>query len=178
MSDFVENYYDYKKIFGFEDSVYTLNKEGSWERNDNGNVVIIGHGGDITRESFRYKMEGEYITAIHFCEEWEDINFIDIIPAYCLTATFAFTGSRADVKYNDIQELGKSLDAISNELKSKNGAYFDNEVFYGDIQIQDVIISWSMEIEGEVIVTNGMLLTPTSSDKQSRYRLEYHIELQ
>lgn len=178
ISEFAENYSDYMKIFGFEDSKYILSKAGTWERNDAENVIIIGQGSDTTRESFQFEMDGEHITAIHFRDEWENIEFIDIIPAYCLIATFAFVGSREDVKYEDIRELEKSLDAISKELQRKSGTYLNNEVFTGNVQIQEVTISWTMEIKGDVIFANGMLLTPTSSDTQSLYRLEYCIELQ
>jgi len=178
MGEFIENYYDYKRMFGFEDSAYVLSEKGSWEENNDSTVVVVGHGGDTTRKSFQYDMEGEYIKGIHFSNEWNDISFIDVIPAYCITATFAFVGSRETVTYKDIEKLETSLNEIPNDLKFESGTSFDEDVYMGKIEIQDVVINWYVEVDGEIIFANGMILTPSSTDKPSRYRLEYHIELQ
>lgn len=178
MAEFIENYYDYKKMLGFEDSAYILNEKGSWEENNDSTVIVVGHGGDTTRKSFQYDMDDGHVKGIHYSNEWNDINFIDAIPAYCITATFAFVGSRETVTYKDIEKLETSLNEITNDLQFENGTYFDEDVFIGKIEIQDVVINWRIEVDGEIMFANGMILTPSSTEKPSRYRLEYHVELQ
>lgn len=178
MSDFIENYQNYERMFGYDD-MYFLDEQGRWvEKDTNSEIVIIGYEMDRPRKSFEYEIIDGKVNAIHYSDEWTNFSFMDVLPSYCLTATYAVVGSRKAVNYNELKEIEQLLD--QRLLKSLEATYKEgihNMMSKDSLEIEDVRISWMIEIDGNAIPAQGMLLTPDSTDTENVYKLEYHIEI-
>ena len=175
MHEFVENYRDYERLFEV-DNTMILNENGKWEERTNTNEVIIQIGNPShQRKDFEYQLEEDgSIKAISFSDTWDDVNFLSILPDYCITAIYTVTASRPRV---DTKELINLEEELITQIGTKLESGGKQE---GQLEIADVVIKWEAELpEGEYLYhDNGMIFVLTDTIiNENKVKVPYSLEL-
>ena len=170
---FVDNYQMYEKSLDRQNQ-YVLSADGTWVEQTHSTQYIV-FGEDHERQNFNYEFDADgCLKSVSYTDQWQDANMMEPIPAFCTTAAYAVIGSRPGATYRD-NAAAESM--ITSEINDKIVEASKQGSFCGDFLVNDVKISWDMEIENcDFVSDSGWMIA--LDDEKIPYMLEFKIEIQ
>ena len=151
LSEFAENFNDYASVPYAQNSII-LGDDGKWDK-------IIEESPDEKRPEFIYKLD-DYgnIREILYENSFKSSHPIYILPEYCKTAIMTSVGSAKGSQYKDVVSVDKVLETQWYSKLPQNGGASE-----GNIQFEDVTITWESNIENCKFIAYGTLFAADDS---------------